>query len=405
MTAMKKKNPEANIGSTLLRPRRRRRRPERLALPPMKDLSPSSWAISAGRTRIPGEPLNIAPVLASNFYLPSERVYSRGDATETSEALEEIVGGLEGGKALAFSSGMAAVAAVLHRLPVGSTLAIPQDPYHGVAGLAAEGERHGRWKVLRLDLADTSAWHSAGQKADLLWLESPANPLLTVANLPAICGAPRKLGCLVAVDSTFATPLVQRPLELRADIVMHSATKFIGGHSDLLAGLLVVRDKALHEEFAERRKLTGGVIGGFEAFLATRGARTLALRIERAQHNAMILAKRLEAHPEISRVRYPGLASHDTHEVAAKFMDGFGAMMSFETIGSGDRASAVCERIELINHATSLGGIETTMERRAVIPGQETIPPTLIRLSVGCEDVDDLWADLEQALEGTKDLP
>ncbi len=367
----------------------------------MEELSPASWVIAAGRTRQPGEPLNVPPVPASNFYLPSERVYSRGEGTPTSEALEEIVGGLEGGRALAFASGMAAAAAVLHRLPMGSVLAVPEDPYHGVAGLTVEGEEQGRWKVIRLDLADTDAWREAALAADMLWLESPANPLITVADLPAICGAPRKLGTVVAVDSTFATPLVQQPLELGADIVMHSATKFIGGHSDLLAGLLVTRNHSLFDELSERRKLTGAIVGALEAFLATRGARTLALRMEKAQHNALILAERLEAHPQVAKVRYPGLPSHDTHEAARSFMRGFGAMMSFETTGSGERASAVCERARLINHATSLGGIESTMERRAVIPGQETIPPTLIRFSVGCEDVEDLWGDLTQALEAT----
>ncbi len=368
----------------------------------MDKISPSSWVVAGARSRRPGEPLNVAPVLASNFYLPSDRIYSRGDGTTTSEALEELIGGLEGGAALAFSSGMAAVAAVLHRLPVGAVLAVPEDPYHGVAGLCVEGEEQGRWTVLRLDLADTDAWVEAALTADLLWLESPANPLITVADLPAICGAPRKPGTLVAVDSTFATPLVQQPLALGADIVMHSATKFIGGHSDLLGGLLVTRQVDLYDELAERRKLTGAIIGAMEAFLATRGARTLSLRMERAQHNAMILAERLEAHPEVSRVRYPGLPSHDTHEAAKRFMAGFGAMMSFETTGTGERAGAVCERAELINHATSLGGIESTMERRAVIPGQETIPPTLIRFSIGCEDVEDLWSDLTQALESTR---
>lgn len=367
----------------------------------MEELKPESFVIAAGRTRQPGEPLNVPPVLASNFYLPSERIYARGEGTATSEALEEIVGGLEGGRALAFASGMAAVAAVLNRLPTGSVLAVPEDPYHGVKGLSVEGEEQGRWKVLRLNLADTAAWREAALTADLLWLESPANPLITVADLPAICGAPRKPGTIVAVDSTFATPLVQRPLGMGADVVMHSATKFIGGHSDLMGGLVVTNDADLYTEFDERRMLSGGVIGALEAFLATRGARTLALRMEKAQANAMALAKRLEAHPQVSRVRYPGLASHDTHEVAKGFMNGFGAMMSFETTGDGDRAGDVCAHAKLINHATSLGGVESTMERRAVIPGQETIPPTLIRFSVGCEDVEDLWNDLKGALEVT----
>lgn len=368
------------------------------------DMDASTWLIAGGRNRRPGEPLNVAPVLASNFYLPAERSYSRSTGTETSAALETLIGGLEGGRALTFASGMAASAAVLNRLPVGATLAMPLDPYHGVKGLAEEAERQGRWNVMRLDLADTQAWVDAAMVADLLWLETPANPLITVADLPAICGAPRKDGTIIAVDSTFATPLGQRPLDLGADVVMHSATKFIGGHSDLLAGLLITNSLDLYDEFHERRLLNGATIGGLEAFLATRGARTLALRMEKSQANAMELATRLEASDDVATVRYPGLATHPTHQVARSFMMGWGAMISFDTVGSGERASAVCERVEIINHATSLGGIETTMERRAVIPGQESMPPSLIRLSVGCEDIEDLSNDLAQAFASTRSL-
>jgi len=367
----------------------------------MSDWTPQTWLVAGGRDRTPGEPLNVAPVFASNYYLPDERVYSRSDGTPTTDSLETLLGGLDGGRALAFASGMAAAAAVFQRLPVGSQLAIPTDPYHGVAGIVAEGERQGRWIVRRLDQADTPAWVDAVAECDLVWLESPENPLITVADLPTICRAPRPDTTIVAVDSTFATPLNQQPLALGADVVMHSATKFIGGHSDLLAGVLTVSRDDLFDEFHERRLLHGASIGAMEAFLTIRGARTLGLRLERAQANAMELATRLEAHPEIARVRYPGLASHPTHEVAARFMSGFGAMLSFETTGPGERATEVCERAELINHATSLGGVESTMERRASIPGQERIPPTLIRFSVGCEDVEDLWADLDQALDAT----
>ena len=269
----------------------------------MDGLDPSTWVISAGRSREPGQPLNVPPILASNFFAPSGRYYSRGDGTETAEALEELVGGVEGGRALSFSSGMAAVAAVLGSLSAGSTLAIPTDPYHGVMGLAQEGEAQGRWTLLRLDLQDTQGWVDAAGQADLIWLESPANPLMTVADLPTILSAPRK--GLAAIDATFA-PLVQKGLELGADVVMHSATKFFGGHSDLLAGLLVVSDDDLYDQLNYRRKLSGGVIGAMEAFLAVRGMRTLTLRMERAQANAMVLAQRLEAHPEVERVRYPG---------------------------------------------------------------------------------------------------
>ena len=367
----------------------------------MSDWTPQTWLVAGARDRTPGEPLNVPPVFASNYYLPDERVYSRSDGTPTTDSLETLLGGLDGGRALAFASGMAAAAVVFQRLPVGSQLAIPTDPYHGVAGIVAEGERQGRWTVRRLDQADTAAWVDAVAECDLVWLESPENPLITVADLPTICGAPRPDTTLVAVDSTFATPLNQQPLALGADVVMHSATKFIGGHSDLLAGVLTMSRNDLFDEFHERRLLHGASIGAMEAFLTIRGARTLGLRLERAQANAMELATRLEAHPEIARVRYPGLASHPTHEVAARFMSGFGAMLSFETTGPGERATEVCERAELINHATSLGGVESTMERRATIPGQERIPPALIRFSVGCEDVEDLWVDLDQALEVT----
>ncbi len=364
----------------------------------MTDWHPDTWLIASGRNRTPGEPLNVAPVFASNFYLPDDRLYSRSDGTPTSDALESLLGGLDGGRALAFASGMAAAAVVFNRLPVGSQIAVPSDPYHGVAGIIDEGEAQGRWTVRRLDQADTPAWIDALGHCDLVWLESPENPLMTVADLPAICGAPRPATTLVAVDSTFATPLTQRPLDYGADVVMHSATKFIGGHSDLLAGVLVTASDDLFDEFHRRRLLQGATIGAMEAFLTIRGARTMALRLGRAQANAMELAARLDAHDQVSRVLYPGLPSHGTHAVAASFMSGFGAVLSFEPTGPGERASDVCARVELINHATSLGGVESTMERRAVIPGQERIPQSLIRMSVGCEHVDDLWADLDRAL-------
>lgn len=364
----------------------------------MPNWTPDTWLIAAGRTRVEGEPLNVPPVFASNFYLPHERVYSRAEGTATVDALEQLLGGLEGGRALAFGSGMAAAATVFNRLSVGARIAVPTDPYHGVAGIVAEGEAQGRWTVERLDQADTAAWVDALARCDLVWLESPENPLITVADLPAICGAPRPATTLVGVDSTFATPLNQQPLDYGADVVMHSATKFIGGHSDLLAGALVTRSDDLHEEFYERRLLHGASIGGMEAFLTIRGARTMGLRLAKAQDNAMELATRLESDGRIVRVRYPGLPSHDTHEAARSFMSGFGAMLSFETDGDADRCDAVLHRLELVNHATSLGGVETTVERRASLAGQQRIPPTLVRMSVGCEDVDDLWSDLDQAL-------
>ncbi|MFV2039813.1 MAG: PLP-dependent transferase, partial [Acidimicrobiales bacterium] len=184
-----------------------------------------------------------------------------------------------------------------------------------------------------------------------------------------------------------------------ADLVMHSATKFIGGHGDLLAGIIVTANAELEEQLLRSRVLTGAIPGALETFLAVRGSRTMALRLERAQATAGWLAEKLEASPAVDVVRYPGLTSHPTHDVAARVLDGFGAIISFDVAGGPDRADAMIDRLDLIWHATSLGVVESTIERRALTEGQEHLPPTLLRLSVGCEDPEDLWSDLEQALD------
>ncbi|MFS8639061.1 MAG: PLP-dependent transferase, partial [Gemmatimonadota bacterium] len=203
---------------------------------------------------------------------------------------------------------------------------------------------------------------------------------------------------IVVVDNTFATPLNQRPLDFGATVSVQSATKFIGGHSDLLAGVATTRDEALWQALRRSRELNGSTPGALEAFLAVRGARTLALRLERAQRNAMILAERLEKHPLVGRVRYPGLPSHPTHETARRVLRGFGTIVTFDLRGGAEFADAVCRNVKLIRHATSLGGVESTMERRSALPGQEHLPPSLIRLSVGIEDPEDLWNDLDAAI-------
>jgi cystathionine gamma-synthase len=365
-------------------------------------VKPETWAVMGGRgTPSAGTPLNVPPVLASNFELGSERAYSRDDATPTWEAFEQLLGGLEGGLSVAFASGMGAVAAIADLLPVGATVVLADDCYQGVAGLAAAGAAQGRWRVVRVAVEDTAGWLEAAAQADLLWLESPSNPLLAVADLPAVCAARRKPHALVAVDSTLATPLVQRPLELGADLVVHSATKYLGGHSDLLLGAAVARSDAVARRLRERRELAGATPGALEAYLATRGVRTLALRLERASTSAARLAEHLGDHPGVAVVRYPGRGSHPTHATARRFMRGFGAVVSFEVHGGAERADAVCRSLRIIRHATSLGGVESTIERRAAIPGQTHLPPGLLRLSVGCEHVDDLWTDLDQALART----
>jgi cystathionine gamma-synthase len=245
---------------------------------------------------------------------------------------------------------------------------------------------------------DTARWIAACASADLIWLESPSNPLLTVSDVSAICAAERKAGAILAVDNTFATPLNQRPLEYGATVSIQSATKFIGGHSDLLAGVASTRDDLLHRALRKRRELAGATPGTIETFLAVRGARTMALRLDRAQANAASLAELLTTHPSVQRVRYPGSPSHPTHAIACRNLKGFGTIISFDIDGGAAAADAVCRNVRLIRHATSLGAVESTIERRAKVPGQEHLPPSLLRLSVGVEHCEDLWADLQAAL-------
>jgi len=360
--------------------------------------SVESWLVSAGRDRRPGSPLNVPPCPASNFVLGERRAYSRDDGTPSWEALEEIVGGLEGGSSVSFASGMAGIAAIFDQLHTGSVVALSDDCYQAVAGIAKAGQSRGRWTVHRVAVADTARWIEMCGVADLIWLESPSNPLLTVADLDDICAAPRKRGAILGVDNTFATPLNQRPLALGADVAMQSATRFIGGHSDLLSGVVTVRDANLLAALRQARELAGATPGTLETFLAVRGARTLALRLERAQCNATTLAERLARHPNVTLTRYPGLASHPTHAAARRQLKGFGTIISFDVRGGASAADAVCVGLQLIQHATSLGAVESTIERRASIPGQEHLPPALLRLSVGIEAVEDLWTDLVRAL-------
>ena len=373
---------------------------------PPVGLRPETVVICAGRPgHATGGPLNVPVVLASNFHSGAgtgedSRAYSRTDATPGWEALETAVGQVEGGHAVAFSSGMAAIAAVLDLVPAGGRIVAPADCYFGVGELLADGQQQGRWVVDRVDLTDTGAVQAAvdgGGGAGLLWLETPSNPLLEVADLPALCNVGRRAGAIVGVDNTFATPLLQQPLAFGADVVVHSATKFIGGHSDLLSGITIARDQALTGRIRHRRGLSGATPGALEAFLALRGLRTLALRLDRGQHNAGELARRLDGHPAVSRVRYPGLPGDPGHRTAAAQMTGFGAVLAFE-VADAPTADRLCDAVHVIVHATSLGGVESTIERRSKLPGQEHVPPGLLRLSVGCEHIDDLWNDLNSAL-------
>jgi cystathionine gamma-synthase len=368
-----------------------------------RPLRRDSLLVAAGRgAGKPGAPLNVPIVLASNFRASPDssiagREYSRDDGTPGWEALESVLGQLDGGQAVIFSSGMGAATAVLDLMPAGSVIVAPDGCYAGVLGGLADAQAAGRWNVVLVDIADTAAVVAALENADLLWIESPTNPLLDVADLPVLIDAARARGALVAVDNTFATALRQRPLALGADIVVHSATKFIGGHSDLLLGAAIASDPELVARLRRRREVGGATPGGLEVFLALRGLRTMDMRLARAEQNADELAQRLAEMPQVLRVRYPGLADDPGHSRASKQMSGFGAVLSFD-MPDAETADAVCASVQLVVPATSVGGVETTIERRAKLPGQEHVPPGLIRLSVGCEHVDDLWDDLSGAI-------
>jgi len=361
---------------------------------------PDSLVVALGRPHGAGSPVNVPLTLTSTYRVGGELGYAR-DGNEGWAALEEALGTLEGGGAVAFASGMAAAAAVLETLGPRALVVVSKVTYHGVRVLLEQRAAGGRLRVLAVDALDVAAAGAACAGAELLWLETPMNPLLEIADIAALSAVAHERGAAVIVDSTFATPLRQRPLDLGADLVLHSATKFIGGHSDLLLGVVATRDRDRLEALRGRRQIDGSTPGALEAFLALRGLRTLAVRLDRAEATAAELAARLAAHPAVTRVRYPGLPGDGGHALASTQMSGFGAVMAFETVGDAATAERVCARVELITHATSLGGVETLLERRARYPGDAAAgtPPTLIRLSVGIEHVEDLWSDLSRALD------
>ena len=356
-------------------------------------------AVHGGRPeQVPDAPLSVPPVLASTYVEGGAVGYGRnGNPTWT--ALEDVVGALEGGRALAFASGMAAVAAVLDLLPERSVVVAPEVCYSGTSTLFGRLQTHRQFQIRRIDIADTDATVAALDGATLLWAESPSNPTLAVADLPALFTAAHERQVTTCADNTFATPLNQRPLDLGADVVVHSLTKFLAGHADVVLGAAVTRDEATHDRLLEHRTYHGGIPGPAETWLALRGIRTLHLRVERSQHNAAVLASRLSAHPAVEQVRYPGLPDDPGHERALRQMRGFGAVIAIEIRGGAAAADDVCAATRLWVPATSLGGVESTLERRRHWPEESpAVPESLIRLSVGIEDVEDLWNDLAEAL-------
>jgi cystathionine gamma-synthase len=362
--------------------------------------------VHAGRPPAePNRPLNV-PVTLGSTYVASPGAPRPGDlgygrwTNPTWEAFEEALGALEGGDALLFGSGMAAIAATLSLLPEPypdtapgdepPLLVLPRHAYNGTLALAADLAARGRLRTRLVDVQDTAAVARALPGAAMLWIETPTNPMLEVADVPALVAAARAADALVVADNTFATPLLQRPLADGVDVVVHSVSKYLAGHSDVVLGAAVTRDDALRAALRAHRTLNGAVPGPMEAFLALRGLRTLHLRVERSGANAADLARRLAGHPAVARVRYPGL----------------GSIVSIEVVGGPDGAERVAASARLWVHATSLGGVESSLERRRRHPGEAaTVPGNLLRLSVGVEDVEDLWADLSQALQAAARTP
>jgi len=334
---------------------------------------------------------------------PGGRVYSRAD-NPTYDAPEAVLATLEGAAAaLLFASGQAAAYAIFQALAPGDRVLAPRNMYWGLRNwltgpMAAWG--------LKVELYDNTSLDDLRARVRaaptrLVWIETPANPTWDITDIAAASAVAKEAGAAVAVDSTCATPVLTQPIALGADLVMHSATKYLNGHSDVIAGALcAARDDALWQRIRQVRASGGAVPGRFEAWLLARGMRTLHLRVEAACANAMAIAERLEGHPRLSHVLYPGLARHPGHAIAAKQMrGGFGAMMSLRVKGGEAAAKAFAARLRVFKRATSLGSVESLAEHRASVEGPgSTCPTDLVRLSVGIEHVDDLMADIEQAV-------
>ncbi|AWB94067.1 trans-sulfuration enzyme family protein [Aeromicrobium chenweiae] len=347
------------------------------------DLSPSTIAVGAGRPdRVPGGPLN-APITMASALVPGGGSEYGRQGNPTWDSFETVLGALEGGRALAFSSGVAASGALFDLVPAKAAVVAPRHAYYGTIAQLVERDRRGQIDLRLVDIDDTDQVVSAVAGAALVWIESPTNPSLQVADIEAIARASTRVGAAVAVDNTFATPLRQRPLDLGADFVVHSASKLLSGHSDVILGALVTNDDRAFAAIEKRRTVLGAIPGAMETWLAARGVRTLHVRLDRAEANARELHARLSASRHVTRSRYPG----------------FGTMVSFEVAGGPAVAQKMTEQSDIITYATSLGGVESTWERRRRHPGEpESVPEDLIRLSVGIEDVEDLWIDIQNVL-------
>ena len=371
-------------------------------------------AIHAGQEPDPRTGAVVPPIYQVSTYaqdgvggLRGGYEYSR-TANPSRTALEECLAALEGGtRALAFASGMAAEDCLLRTVcQPGDHVLIGHDAYGGTYRLFDKILT--RWQVSYqpVPMSDAGAVRQAlaERPARVVWVETPTNPLLSIVDLAALAQACREAGALLVVDNTFASPYLQNPLALGADVVVHSTTKYLGGHSDVVGGAVVVADPALGERLAFSQNATGAVAGPFDAWLTLRGIKTLAVRMDRHSQNAARVAGALATHPAVTAVLYPGLPSHPGHEVAAKQMRGFGGMVSFRVRGGEEAAVAVCGRTRLFTLGESLGGVESLIEHPARMTHASAagspleVPADLIRLSVGIEDCDDLINDLRQAI-------
>ena len=365
-------------------------------------------AVHAGRRPDPATGAVMPPIhLSTTFERQADGSYTEGFVYTRSEnpnrrALEETLAALDGGAAaLAFGSGIAAIAALLQALAPGDHIILPDDIYFGAGRLVREVLAPQGLQFSVVDMTDLAALAAALRPATrLVWVETPSNPLLKITDIAAAAQIAHGAGALLAVDNTWPSPLGQRPLDLGADVVMHATTKYLGGHSDLLGGALILREPGpLLERLRTVQSLGGAVPSPFDCWLLLRSIRTLPYRMAAHSANAQRVAEFLAGHPAVAVVHYPGLASHPGHEVAARQMQRFGGMLSIQVRGGASAAMAVAARVKLFTRATSLGGVESLIEHRASVEGPHTTtPPDLLRLSIGLEHPDDLIADLDAAL-------
>jgi len=368
-------------------------------------------AIHAGREPDPATGAVREPIhLSTTFERGPDGAYPQGffygrSGNPNRASLEQAVAALEGGaEAVAFGSGAAATLAVFSLAATGGRIVCSADCYHGTARQLREILPRWGGSVEFVDTTNLAAVEQALEPgAALLWVETPSNPLLRISDLAALAGLARARGVLFGCDNTFASPVLQQPLALGADLVMHSTTKFLGGHSDVLGGVVVVRDAgAVLDRIREFQGVGGGVPSPFDCWLLLRSLPTLPLRVRAQSIGALAVARFLETHPRVERVLYPGLESHPGHALAVRQMrDGFGAVVSVQVPGGAAEALAVAARAQLFTRATSLGGVESLIEHRASIEGPLTqTPANLLRLAVGLEHPDDLLADLDHSLGG-----